>query len=937
MLPLALSFLLAVTPADTTMNREACIDMLPVTSSSDLPVQSLAEAQETWIGERTVPTDTLRTYIDQLRAAYQCFQSLPPSEPHEPYVNVLYILRWEALLHTSLGQISDAFEALSAGHDRLSKTFPGVNVDSVRDEWRPELYHHQGYLHYINGNLSVAIESYLKALRRTPEESYSDRAQRLLDIGILHQRTQDYRSARQYYQQAEQLLPEVDSPADAPRQKGRAWFFQAELLVERTMNTTYNRTALQEARTLLRQARRATERETKLYGNISLLLSETLGYLSSFGEAYRLNRAVLDFAEANGFPKLRTFTLYKRGILHLQTQKWKQADSLLQQSLSRAEEIEHLDYQRRILRDLGRLHELQHEWRAAETYYRQGIAVIETYRASLTASEWSMTAFSEWQDVHRGLVRALLAQNRKRDALLALDRTRARHLRDLRTQARIANDLAPETKARFDSLTHALETVRTQLGTQGLASKHRALRHREAELMASRRNLLDIRSDPDRPSLDAISTQLRDRDRALVSYFLDAPWPIYDRSSRSTAFVLTADTLRTVSLSGVTQDSVRALTNRISPLFRASGRARSSNGMHFDLQPLYVLQKALYAPVAESLPPGRPLTVVPDGPLFRVPYSTLVRGMPGGRYAPAEARYVLHERAVDLELSTSLAAAHTGPASPQSSEAPRVSAFGVSNFDTPHMASRLLDSLLPEPAPDSASLPSLPGVRSELTAIQHAIDEASVALNASATKSAFKTACRRGDILHIASHAFVHPSSPLQNSIVLHPDSSSEGILFLHELPIQERPIPLVVLSGCNTARGPLHNGEGMAGLQYAFRAVGARSTVSNVWPVADRASVDLMDTFYRQLREGRSKDEALRRAKLTFLEEHPAKASPFFWAPAVLYGSPEPLPLPSRSLPPWVRWMGGLAALLLLGLGIRWGRRSEWIRGVVRWPSAAP
>ena len=170
-------------------------------------------------------------------------------------------------------------------------------------------------------------------------------------------------------------------------------------------------------------------------------------------------------------------------------------------------------------------------------------------------------------------------------------------------------------------------------------------------------------------------------------------------------------------------------------------------------------------------------------------------------------------------------------------------------------------------------------------------------------------------MLHLASHAFVHPSSPLQNAFLLRPDSTSDGILFLHELLSRDRPLPLAVLSGCSTARGTLRGGEGMAGLQYAFRAMGAQSTVSNLWPTADEPSMALMKTFYRNLREGLPKDRALRQAKLTYLETHPDQASPFFWAPTVLYGSPQPVPLEAASsgLRSWLGWPSVLGLLVLL------------------------
>jgi len=396
----------------------------------------------------------------------------------------------------------------------------------------------------------------------------------------------------------------------------------------------------------------------------------------------------------------------------------------------------------------------------------------------------------------------------------------------------------------------------------------------------------------------------------------DDPWPVYDRSPRSAAFVLTADTLRVISLPNLTQDSVRVQVRAISPLFTQQGKPGRINAMHFDLQPLRTLNDQLYTPVAEHLPPGQSLTVIPDGPMFHVPFSMLATATPGGRHDHARARFVLHERPTTIELATSMVGDASPPSLDQTTSALDLAAFGVSEFDTLRTIPSALRASLPKAASDFAlPLRSLPGVRSEMNTLNELFADVETFFNEDATEPTLAAATQRAGVLHLASHAFVHPSSPLQNAFLLRPDSTSDGILFLHELQSRDRPLPLAVLSGCSTARGTLRGGEGMAGLQYAFRAMGARSTVSNLWPTADEPSMALMKTFYRNLREGLPKDRALRQAKLTYLETHPDQASPFFWAPTVLYGSPQPVPLEAASsgLRSWLGWPPVLGLLVLL------------------------
>ena len=62
----------------------------------------------------------------------------------------------------------------------------------------------------------------------------------------------------------------------------------------------------------------------------------------------------------------------------------------------------------------------------------------------------------------------------------------------------------------------------------------------------------------------------------------------------------------------------------------------------------------------------------------------------------------------------------------------------------------------------------------------------------------------------------------------------------------------------------------------------GARSVVASLWQVDDRATGDLMKSFYAALRRGVDKAEALRQAQLDTLRAYPR---PFYWASFQLNG----------------------------------------------------
>jgi CHAT domain-containing protein len=80
--------------------------------------------------------------------------------------------------------------------------------------------------------------------------------------------------------------------------------------------------------------------------------------------------------------------------------------------------------------------------------------------------------------------------------------------------------------------------------------------------------------------------------------------------------------------------------------------------------------------------------------------------------------------------------------------------------------------------------------------------------------------------------------------------------------------------------------------LARAFSYAGARSLVTSLWNVNDQSGQQLMAEFYRQLSTGMLKDEALRQAKLAYLESAPdnARTHPRFWAAFIPTGNMESL-----------------------------------------------
>ena len=97
-----------------------------------------------------------------------------------------------------------------------------------------------------------------------------------------------------------------------------------------------------------------------------------------------------------------------------------------------------------------------------------------------------------------------------------------------------------------------------------------------------------------------------------------------------------------------------------------------------------------------------------------------------------------------------------------------------------------------------------------------------------------------------------------------------------------EKPLELLVLSACETARGDSRAILGLAGLTVR---TGARTALSSYWRAEDRATTLLMTYFYRRLDAGETKAEALRQAQLYLLQEE-GYFAPHYWGTYVLVGN---------------------------------------------------
>ena len=196
------------------------------------------------------------------------------------------------------------------------------------------------------------------------------------------------------------------------------------------------------------------------------------------------------------------------------------------------------------------------------------------------------------------------------------------------------------------------------------------------------------------------------------------------------------------------------------------------------------------------------------------------------------------------------------------------------------------------PGKIEANMDPLIGAKGENAKLTQMFD-GNISINGGITKQGFKEMAQGYKIIHFASHASENIDVPTASKILIDTNSQNRNNNFLHRYDILNMKLTpdLVTLSACNTGVGKVQKGEGILSLARAFTHAGAKSVVMSLWQVSDHTTYQIMVQFYKNLKKGLAKDQALRQAKLEYLRNtDDYGAHPYYWAGFILTGNPEPI-----------------------------------------------
>lgn len=299
------------------------------------------------------------------------------------------------------------------------------------------------------------------------------------------------------------------------------------------------------------------------------------------------------------------------------------------------------------------------------------------------------------------------------------------------------------------------------------------------------------------------------------------------------------------------------------------------------------LRRLVWDPLRKEMDGARLALVVADGVLNLIPFS----GLPEGKGYLVEHGPVIHMLSSERDLV----------ATDQRQRKQGLFAIGSPSVELARSGSA--ESPLRSAAPtcdtlNEIKLQPLPGMAAEVSDIGsiwrkwNGQEPWQVVTGDNATLPRFLEQASQSRMLHIATHAFLLDKSCgngnplLQSGLVFAGNGRGveQSVLTAQQIAsIDLDGVDWAVLSACNTGNGELRDGEGVLGLERAFRVAGARSVIMTLWPVDDDVAQQFMHELYAQRlgQHASTADAVWNSARKVLHERRIAGKSthPWYWA----------------------------------------------------------
>ncbi|HEY0378500.1 MAG TPA: tetratricopeptide repeat protein [Pyrinomonadaceae bacterium] len=740
-----------------------------------------------------------------------------------------------------------------------------------------------GDLHKARGDYARALEVYQRSLRLQEEIKHQyGVANTLTSIGLIHKSQGNYALALDYFRRSLALRQEMnDQPSIANSLGTLGRLYSAQRDYARALDH-------------LQQALKLYEELGDRSGFAHTLSDIGLTYYDRGDYATALDhwQKSLAIREALGEKASVAATWANIADAYLKLGKPAESADYAGRAATSARAIGQPEIYMNARTAAGRAYEALKQPAQARQALLDAVAAAEELRVRVAGNEEDQErSFEYLVGPYYALVGLLVRQGETAEALAYAERAKGRVLLDVlrggrenvtkamtadevkQERALIAAMVAPNTQlARLRQEPGADAALVTQLDAQ-LQQARRAYESFQTNLYAAHPQLRVQRGQSPPLTLKELAALVPDSVTALVEYVLT--------DEQVFMFVATRG-------AGGPQLQVYTLNVRGAELadMARSFRSRVAERDLSVKQPAAQLYDLLIKPAERQLQGVRRLCVVPDGPLWELPFQALHAGARG---------YLLEQYAIFYAPSLSVLRemnrrrdARAG--SPRFVAAGGAGLGGESLFALGNPVLTGATVARAEATRDEP-LSQLPSAEREVNALGqlYGRDRSRVLVGAQAREAAVKAEAGRYRVLHFATHALLDDRNPMYSRILLasEPDGSPEdGQLEAWEVMKLDLSAELTVLSACQTARGRVAPGEGVIGISWALFVAGSPAAVVSQWEVDSERSTDLMVEFHSNLlgpRRAPTKAEALRRAALKLLRgrySHPA-----YWAGFILVG----------------------------------------------------
>ncbi len=560
---------------------------------------------------------------------------------------------------------------------------------------------------------------------------------------------------------------------------------------------------------------------------------------------------------------------------------------------------------------LGKVYEALKDYEQAEKNYAQGAKITEEIRSSLLPSERrnffdvKIEGFSRSEPAE-GLTRVLLKTGRPARSIESGELTRARAFSDRLAVRSETGFVGVPTK-----ILEQEERLLIQVATLKKMRRSALVEKNSRRVENLTRELAKAESE-----LRTFVEMLWKEYKSYAAVKYPRPIALEDAPIGPDEYVLVLDVLG---------EGVGAILIKGTSVVEASYREWKSDDLErtlvkflasfhegrleqYDPELGQSIYHKLMQHLVEKVPPGIPIIIIPDGILSVLPFEGLTIGgkvtwvRKGTFPSPEGLTYLGDAHPVSYSQSiTALARTRSFPRGQSRDDRSLVFADPVFSYEdarcqaVPSCASQTAGA---GTGKEPMSLPSrldvsFPRIRltGELGEYLKELDPkgTTLFLGMKATKSELYRSLHE-DYRYVvfATHGYYGSEirgvfEPIIVLTTVNQPQAEDGFIRMTEVMGLKFGADLVALTACQTGLGKFLPGEGVMSMGRAFQYAGSRTVLMSLWSVAEQSSVQLVSHFFKELRNGRSKAQALMLARKEVRKQ--GFDHPFFWAPFILVG----------------------------------------------------